>query len=123
MCSKGNNHSVRRTFLSQLAGNARGFCGPGSPLTTCLSKKTMQIPAHAAQIQDQNTMLVLAHQKEPRADILSATPQLVGPHLNAGPLWQGSAMGSQGLCWCCSSAAGAAQLCHCCILMVICTAL
>lgn len=50
--------------LSQLAGNARDFCGSGSPLSTCLSKKPMQIPGHAAQIQDQNAVQVLAHHKE-----------------------------------------------------------
>lgn len=79
MCSNGNKHLVRRTVLSQLAGNARGFCAPGSPLTTCLSKKTMQISAHAAQMQDQNAVLVLAGQKGSRADISSAAHSFGSP--------------------------------------------
>lgn len=110
---------MRRTVLLQLAGSARGFCGPGSPFTTCLSKKSMQIPAHAAQIPDQNAVLVLAHQKGSCADILSVTPQFEGLHSNAGLWGRAVSVGSQGC-------GGTAALllhssCHCCVL--ICMAL
>lgn len=111
-CSDGNKHLVGRTVLSQLAGSGWGSCGPGSPLTTCLSKKDCADPS--TRSPNASAMLALARQEGARADALSASLQLGGLHSAAGPVQDGSVCRlSRAFLGTAALLAAAVKLCRC----------